>query len=128
MVASVGRLATQQPPRSRNIFRPTFRDVRYVPWPSTCVPSSSSYYSHILLYHRAGMGMIDTVDSCSGAAFSTLSVFNIGDVNSGSLYQSNFFGLAASALSLATNAVATGLVGYKVWCVTPSNRSLNLRH
>ena len=61
--------------------------------------------------------MIDTVDSCSGAAFSTLSVFNIGDVYSGSLYQSNFFGLAASALSLTTNAVATVLIGYKAWCV-----------
>ena len=70
------------------------------------------------------MGMIDTVDSCSGAAFSTLSVFNIGDVYSGSLYQMNPFGFAASVLSLATNAVATGLIGYKAWCVLTSSISL----
>ena len=34
MVASMGRLASQ-PPRSRNIFRPAFRDVGYVRLPAS---------------------------------------------------------------------------------------------
>ncbi len=66
----------------------------------------------------AGMGILDTMDSCSKDAFSVLSVFNFTSVPSGSFYQSDFFGLAASVLSLATNMVATILIGCKAWCVT----------
>lgn len=64
------------------------------------------------------MGILDTVDSCLPRAFSTLSVFNLTDVYSGSFYQSDFFGLSASVLSLATNMVATLLIGCKAWWVT----------
>ena len=63
------------------------------------------------------MGVMDTADSCSTAAFSVLSVFNLTDVPLGSFYQSDLFGLAASVLSLATNMVATILIGCKAWCV-----------
>ena len=75
-------------------------------------------YSHTLLYCGAGMGILDTVDSCLPRAFSTLSVFNLPNVYSGSFYQSDFFGLSASVLSLATNMVATLLIGCKAWWVT----------
>ena len=63
------------------------------------------------------MGIADTMDSCSAVAFSTVSVFDITYTPSGSFYQSDLFGLAASVLSLATNMVATILIGCKAWCV-----------
>ena len=37
---------------------------------------------------------------------------------SGTFYELNFFGLAASVLSLAGNMVATSLIGCMAWCVT----------
>ncbi|KAM5536523.1 hypothetical protein V8D89_009800 [Ganoderma adspersum] len=82
----------------------------WVVWPRSLLVRGTCF---VLLSATLEMGMIDTVDSCSGAAFSTLSVFNLGDVYSGSFYELNPFGLTASVLSLATNAVATALIGCK---------------
>ncbi|PIL28291.1 hypothetical protein GSI_09579 [Ganoderma sinense ZZ0214-1] len=68
-----------------------------------------------LLSATMAMGIVDTSDSCSAAAFSTVSVYNLTYIPSGSFYQSDLFGLAASVLSLATNMVATILIGCKAW-------------
>lgn len=121
MVACVGHLAPR-PHRSRDMHRPALRDVGYV--------RPFSFAAHIpdtndVLYRRmAAMGIVDTLDSCSAVAFSTVSVFDITYTPSGSFYQSDLFGLAASVLSLATNMVATILIGCKAWCVCIASTTL----
>ncbi|KAM5536520.1 hypothetical protein V8D89_009797 [Ganoderma adspersum] len=84
----------------------------WVIWPRSLIVRITCV---VLLAATLAMGIIDTLDSCSTAAFSVLSVFNLADVYSGSFYQSDFFGLSASGLSLATNMVATILIGCKAW-------------
>ncbi|KAM5536524.1 hypothetical protein V8D89_009801 [Ganoderma adspersum] len=84
----------------------------WVIWPRSLIVRITCV---VLLAATLAMGIIDTLDSCSMAAFSVLSVFNFTEVPSGSFYQSDFFGLAASVLSLATNMVATILIGCKAW-------------
>ncbi len=69
----------------------------------------------LIIWPAAGTGIIDSIDSCLNAAFSVLLVSNLADVPSGSFYQSDFFGLAASVLSLANNMVATIFIGCKAW-------------
>lgn len=69
--------------------------------------------NHLLF--SLGSGIIDSMDSCQKAAFSVLVVSNLADIPSGSFYQSDLFGLSASVLSLASNMVATILIGCKAW-------------
>ncbi|PIL24748.1 hypothetical protein GSI_12634 [Ganoderma sinense ZZ0214-1] len=81
-------------------------------WPRSLVVRGSCI---ILLAATLGSGIIDSMDSCPKAAFSVLVVSNLTDIPTGSFYQSDLFGLAASVLSLANNMVATILIGCKAW-------------
>ncbi|KAM5536668.1 hypothetical protein V8D89_009763 [Ganoderma adspersum] len=73
-------------------------------WPHSLVVRGTCV---ILLSATLGSGIINSMDSCQKAAFSVLVVSNLADIPSGSFYQSDLFGLAASVLSLASNMVAT---------------------
>ena len=62
-------------------------------------------------------GLVDTLQSRTKASFEELSVANFHYVPSGAFYEQSLFGVAASALSLVNNLVATTLIACKAWQV-----------
>ena len=57
-------------------------------------------------------------NAAGAAVISSVCVTNFQDSELLSTYGENSIGLAAAFVSLASNIIATTLVGFKVWCVT----------
>ena len=55
------------------------------------------------------------LQACPKIAFDDISVSNLDYVPSGAFYEQDIFGTTASALSLASNLVATMLIACKAW-------------
>ena len=74
----------------------------------------SQFYLRKADFHsNVATGLVDTLQSCTKTAFTELSVANLDYVPSGAFYEQSLFGVAASALSLASNLVTATLIASK---------------
>ena len=84
------------------------------------VPSTPLYTSLSALTraHFVAAGLFDVNDSCPASVFAELRQSNLDSDPPGTLFEQDLWGLGASVLSLATNFVATALIGIKAWYVS----------
>ena len=108
----MGPLASQ-PSRSHVVPSPYLDDIMYVP---SILPYTS--LSTLTRAPLVAAGLFDVNDSCPASVFAELRQSNLDSDPPGTLFEQDLWGLGASVLSLATNFVATALIGITAWYVS----------
>ena len=123
VVARVRTLA-RQPADPRSLRPSLARNLRYVPhWQPHPRRFPADYIFTYIYIHcvplraHIAMGVVDTCWSCYRSDGSWRPDPRAAGI--GYIYQGFSYGVAATALSLATNVLATVLVAYKPWQVSP---------
>ena len=77
--------------------------------------------THVCILTVTAIGITETTQPCSDVHHIQLTLgSSTGTYLIGALFLGNFFGLVSPMVTLLTNVVATGLIGYQAWCVSSS--------